>query len=617
LICPSFFYYDSRNYNQVSRMKACPKCGKQYPDEANFCPVDAGRLTMRIEAQSAAATVPDEGLIGGRFRLSDRIGGQATGQVFTAVDQEAGATVALKLVHPTVFPTPMLLQRSERELKQLEKVVSASIAQVIAHGRQGDQLWVATELLSGVRTLSEEVEAQGALDVGRATDIMVAVGKALAEAASAGVIHRDLSPKNVLITATGIKLINFSVPVPATERVQGAPEFVAPEVIEGKPVDQRSNIYSLGSLWYFALTAQPPHMGVDAASVHQAILNVAVVPPSQRAAVPADIDALVMKSLERNAAKRFMTLPLMISEVERAVAGPPGGTGSTAPFGRAGAAGGKAGKSKVAAQTVMGMGNLADPALKTRKMDVAIPPEAIGGPEPGAVSAIGGVAAAGPQQATQRVFDVPALSSSDASMTNPMAAAAGAPTLMPSSPPSPFAQNNAAAAPTLMPSSPFAPPQAGAAAAPAPAAPHVVPPGPITGGGASGKKKKDAPPTTKGKFRETMWFKKGDLDAAAAEMADEEKQRTGAEVADKADDLPMEERYKDDGSIDRGDVEKYSLKTGATQMMAAMRDPNDRAGSKVSEQDLIKEMKGGRTKYIIAGGVALVAVVVAIILMAK
>ena len=85
-------------------------------------------------------------------------------------------------------------------------------------------------------------------------------------------------------------------------------------------------------------------------------------------------------------------------------------------------------------------------------------------------------------------------------------------------------------------------------------------------------KKKPAERRGKGKFRETMWFKKGDLDAQAAVAAAEERARTGKDAAtDKADSLPMDERYKDDGSISRGDKEKYSLRTGATQMMAAIK----------------------------------------------
>jgi hypothetical protein len=124
----------------------------------------------------------------------------------------------------------------------------------------------------------------------------------------------------------------------------------------------------------------------------------------------------------------------------------------------------------------------------------------------------------------------------------------------------------------------------------------------------------------KGKFRETMWFKKGDLDAQAAVAAADERARTGKDAAtDKADSKAMDERYNDDGSITRGDKEKYSLRTGATQMMTSLPDPS-KAGqslSKVSEDELIGEMKG-LPKWIIAAIVlGLAAIVVVIVVLAR
>ena len=95
-------------------MKRCPKCGKQYPDEANFCPVDAGRLEMDAapaQAPDANVAAADE-YVGGRFKLGERIGGQSTGAVFEAVEKGSNTTLVVKLVDPKVFPTHMLLQRS-------------------------------------------------------------------------------------------------------------------------------------------------------------------------------------------------------------------------------------------------------------------------------------------------------------------------------------------------------------------------------------------------------------------------------------------------------------------------------------------------------------------------
>jgi hypothetical protein len=163
-------------------------------------------------------------------------------------------------------------------------------------------------------------------------------------------------------------------------------------------------------------------------------------------------------------------------------------------------------------------------------------------------------------------------------------------------------------------------------AAPAPAGPVVAAPKvaspkvaeqPAAGGKAGGKKKKgddaEGEGGKKGKFRETMWFKKGEMDSEAAAAAAAERAKTGKDVSnDKADSLPIDERYKDDGSISRGDKEKYSLRTGGTQSIGVLRDERGGAGAsmsrhRVDEGDLIDEMKRGRQKVLIAIGVGVLA----------
>jgi hypothetical protein len=114
-------------------------------------------------------------------------------------------------------------------------------------------------------------------------------------------------------------------------------------------------------------------------------------------------------------------------------------------------------------------------------------------------------------------------------------------------------------------------------------------------------------------FRDTLWFKKGELDAQAAQNAAEER-AVGNELAhDKADMLPIDERYKDDGTLSRSDKEKYSLRTGATAAHNALRDSAVSASmsNKVSEDALIGELKGGRN--LVFGIIAIAVIVVALI----
>jgi hypothetical protein len=167
-------------------------------------------------------------------------------------------------------------------------------------------------------------------------------------------------------------------------------------------------------------------------------------------------------------------------------------------------------------------------------------------------------------------------------------------------------------APTVAPQAPAPVVAAPVVAAPQVAAPVVAAPqvaAPQVAVAPAGKKKADDG-NNKGKFRETMWFKKGELDAQAAVAAAEERARTGKDVAtDKADSLPIDERYKDDGSISRADKEKYSLRTGGTMMMQKM--PDSGAGAsmnKVGEDVLVGEMKKGRWVVVTLILVALAAI---------
>src|SRR5689334_16706510 len=109
-------------------MKLCPKCQKQFSDDANFCPVDAARLAP-LDTPSVAADS-----ISARFELGERLGGSRTGEVRRATDKATGQAAALKLIAPAVVALPGLAQRLERELKQLERVQSAGVARVLASG---------------------------------------------------------------------------------------------------------------------------------------------------------------------------------------------------------------------------------------------------------------------------------------------------------------------------------------------------------------------------------------------------------------------------------------------------------------------------------------------------
>lgn len=543
-------------------MKLCPKCQKQFSSEANFCPVDAARLVPLPDG------APSDTL-STRYELGARLGGARTGAVHRATDKTTGGAVAIKLVAPNVVALPEVAQRLERELQQLEHVQSAGVAKLISSGKTGDEIWLAMELVEGAQTLAAAVGAQGPIAAPRAAEIVEAIGTALIDAAQAGAVHHDLAPKNVLLAGNHIKLINFSLPIPPTDKVPGVPEFVAPEQVEGRPVDQRSNLYSLGALYYYVLTGRPVFQGAPAA-VHELHRTGTIDPPSRIApnavAPGSPLEVAIMRALERSPAKRFLTVRQFIDEVIRigkdvAAAAQPQASAHAASTtigvseGRATPRPAPAPSASLGpAQTVLGMAPAPlPPGLVAQAAQFGLAPAPIG---QGAATAQ--VSAAG-------AFQAPATASG-----KPKAIAAAV------------------------------------VAAP------VVAASPVAAAAAAGKKKvMDAGSNpNKGKFRETLWFKKGDLDTQAAIAAADERARTGAEASgDHADSMPIDERYKDDGTLTHGDKERYSLRTGATQTLKALRPDSSAEGTNVSPDALIGEMKGGRSKVIAAVIAALVAII--------
>lgn len=295
-------------------MKRCPQCGKQYSTEANFCPIDAGRLE---EVPDDAPAEPDDQILGGRFAIGDHLGdGGMTGQVFEGTDNQTGERCVIKWVDREVFASPLQMQRTERELKQLERATAAQIARVLGHGRKSDRLWFASEHFEGT-SLRDIVAESGPLPAERAAALVYAVGTGLTEAAKLGVIHRDVAPKNVLVgEGDAVKIINFGVAVPATPSVRGVPEYVAPEQVDGKPVDQRSNIYSLGAMYFFLVTGRPPFEG-DVSAVHSAHLHTPPPKASDHAEVPEAVDRLIDRALAKQSSKRYMTLRQLLGELEK------------------------------------------------------------------------------------------------------------------------------------------------------------------------------------------------------------------------------------------------------------------------------------------------------------
>jgi serine/threonine-protein kinase len=572
--------------------------------DATRLPPAAAAAPAPAADDAAAKTMMDGGQsIAGRFLIMGAGSANVTGRLFEARDtQHGGALVSLKLVDAKVLPNASMADRALRELKQLGKVTSERIAKVIDQGKaSGDQVYVATEVIGG-RTLEELVTAEGPLPLERAAGIVLQIGEALTEAQKVGVIHRDVAPRNVhVIAGDKVKVTEFGLAEAVNDKVFGAPAYLSPEQVEARPVDQRSNIYSLGAVFYYALTGHPPFEG-DAQTLLQQQLNATAQPPSARKpGLPAEVDRVILKALEKSGGRRHLTLRQLLSEIEAISHAKP---------------------EVAAARTVMAEAPAPAPVL--RAPDAANARTMMGIPSPlagvTAPSMASAPATAPSMPAAAPATTAPSMPVAHSSDANARTMMAEAPKVQPSSPMSSaatmMAQPSSAPTTTVEKKPVNASPQVQAAVAAAQA--QVAAQKAVAAA-------QPTPPAAKGGFRETAWFKAGEIQeelekakaAADAKAAGDVLAPTGTTGTHDAVDAGGEVDLSK-VSVDASDKARLSLKTGATQMMQAVKAPSSAVpGERMDEQEMLAEIDTSKRKFIIAGLIVLViaAIVVLVFVM--
>ncbi|GAB2605191.1 hypothetical protein Aab01nite_79060 [Paractinoplanes abujensis] len=200
-------------------------------------------------------------LIGGRYRLGERLGHGGMSVVWRACDEVLGRDVAVKLLAPELAAEPAVLRRLRDEARAAAALRHPGIVAVHDYGGS-DPAYVVMELVEG-RSLAALLK-DGALPWRTAVTIGAQVAAALAEAHARGLVHRDVKPANVMVTPGGAKLVDFGISAtvgaaddPAGEML-GTPAYLAPERIAGSPVRPATDVYALGLLLHLALAGSPP-----------------------------------------------------------------------------------------------------------------------------------------------------------------------------------------------------------------------------------------------------------------------------------------------------------------------------------------------------------------------
>ena len=247
-------------------------------------------------------------LLDGRYQVESLVarGGMAT--VYLAIDTRLDRRVALKVMHADLARDEDFVNRFIGEAKAVARLSHPNIVSVFDQGSDGYYLYLAMEYLPG-RTLRDLLDERGWFEPGEALRIMVPLLAGLAAAHSAGIIHRDVKPENVLIAPDGhLKVVDFGLARALTVSRQtrtgliiGTVAYLAPEQVSGTGADTRTDVYAAGIVLFELLTGAKPHTGDSALAVAYKHVNEQVPPPSQLVAgMPPEVDRLVGMATSRD-----------------------------------------------------------------------------------------------------------------------------------------------------------------------------------------------------------------------------------------------------------------------------------------------------------------------------
>ena len=272
----------------------------------------------------------------GPYEILSPIGAGGMGEVYKARDTRLERTVAIKVLPAHLSASPESRQRFEREAKTISQLSHPHICALHDVGREGDTEYLVMEYLEG-ETLSERL-AKGPLSVEHMLRFAIQIGDALDKAHRQGIVHRDLKPGNVMITKAGVKLLDFGLakalapasstldvttsptqasPVTREGTILGTVQYMAPEQLEGREADARSDIFAFGCVLYEMATGTKTFSGATHASLISSILRDEPQPVSRvQPMMPDALDHLVQTALAKDPDDRWQTAHDLVGQLK-------------------------------------------------------------------------------------------------------------------------------------------------------------------------------------------------------------------------------------------------------------------------------------------------------------
>jgi serine/threonine protein kinase len=336
----------------------CPTCGTEYGDEARFCTKDGTKLGAPSEPSARATAVraqdaPSASSSGAgraatshanmagqvldrRYAIVKKVGEGGMSYVYLARDVSSDARYAIKILSPALSKDENAMARLRREAALGIRLAHPNVCHIVRMGETEEGLcYVVMPYVEG-EILSDRNYRVGKTSLADTSKFITEIANGLHVAHQLGIVHRDLKPENIMICKKPdgeeyAVVMDFGLAkerkaggelqkLTATGIILGTPEFMSPEQLRGKPLDPRTDIYSLALMTYEMLTAKLPFEGSNQQAMMIARLRAEPIPAlTRRPELPAALDTVLLKGMAREANERYATAPEFATALRAAI----------------------------------------------------------------------------------------------------------------------------------------------------------------------------------------------------------------------------------------------------------------------------------------------------------
>jgi serine/threonine protein kinase len=334
----------------------CPTCGTEYGDEARFCTKDGTKLGAPSEPSARATSVRAQDapstsssgraatshanmagqVLDRRYAIVKKVGEGGMSYVYLARDVSSDARYAIKILSPALSKDENAMARLRREAALGIRLAHPNVCHIVRMGETEDGLcYVVMPYVEG-EILSDRNYRVGKTSLADTSKFITEIANGLHVAHQLGIVHRDLKPENIMICkkADGEEyavVMDFGLAkerkaggelqkLTATGIILGTPEFMSPEQLRGKPLDPRTDIYSLALMTYEMLTSKLPFEGSNQQAMMIARLRAEPIPArTRRPELPEALDTVLLKGMAREASERYVTAPEFAAALRAAI----------------------------------------------------------------------------------------------------------------------------------------------------------------------------------------------------------------------------------------------------------------------------------------------------------